>query len=267
MEDQALFIRDGDAFVGTILTQGGWDPHAANGATVLALLGHCLEDVPTLVPMTVSRFTADLVRPVPLGRRLDVVAQILREGKKIQVVQLQLLADGVEQVRATVLRLRHADMSGADRAPESTTTERPADALVPVEESERIGDLVDGPGFLRGIDMRRAPKRDGSGSGCWLRLVVPVVAGEPVRPTAQLAFGFDFANQVGVELDAPTVTLINPDVTAHVLRQPRGEWIAITGDTRFHYEAGRGVSSAELSDGDGVFAVASVSQLVQARDV
>jgi hypothetical protein len=56
-------------------------------------------------------------------------------------------------------------------------------------------------------------------------------------------------------------------VTAHVLRRPRGDWIAITGDTRFHYEAGRGVSSAELSDDDGVFAVASVSQLVQPRDV
>jgi hypothetical protein len=267
VEDAALFIRDGDAFVGTILTQGGWDPDAANGATVLALLGHCLEDVPTLVPMAMSRFTADLVRPVPIGRHLKVVASVLREGKKIQVVQLQLLAGDVEHVRATVLRLRDTDMSGAERAPDSTTDDRPADALVPPDEADRLGDLVDGPGFLRGVDLRRARTRDGSASGCWLRLVVPVVAGEPVRPTAHLAVGFDFANQVGVELDAPSVSLINPDVTAHVLRRPAGEWIAVTGDTRFHYETGRGISSATLSDLDGVFGVASVCQLVQSREV
>lgn len=265
MEDEALFIRDADAFVGTILTQGGWDPDAANGAAVLALLGHCLEDVPTLVPMAMSRFTADLVRPVPIGRRLHVTTDVLREGKKIQVVQLRLLAGDVEHVRATVLRLRDVDMSGAERAPESTTDERPADALVPPEESSRLGDLDEGPGFLRGIDMRRARTRDGSSSGCWLRFAVPVVAGEPDRATAHLTLGFDFANQVGVELDAPSVSLINPDVTAHVLRQPTGEWIAVTGDTRFHYRTGRGISSATLSDHDGVFGVASVCQLVQDR--
>ena len=51
MEAPALYLPDGDGFVGTILTQGGWDPGAQNGAVVLALLGHCLEDVPTLSPM------------------------------------------------------------------------------------------------------------------------------------------------------------------------------------------------------------------------
>lgn len=86
VEEPALFLRDGDDYVGTILIQGGWDPGQANGAMVLALLGHCLEDVPSLVPMTVSRFTADLQRPVPLGTRLRVERTVLREGKKIQVV-------------------------------------------------------------------------------------------------------------------------------------------------------------------------------------
>ncbi len=103
---EALYIRDGDGYVGTILTQGGWDPNVANGGTVLALLGHCLDEVPTLVPMTLSRFTADLHRPVPMGRRLHVVPTIVREGKKIQVVELRLLDGDVEHVRVTALRLR-----------------------------------------------------------------------------------------------------------------------------------------------------------------
>ena len=120
MEAEALYVRDGDGYVGTILTQGGWDPAGANGGTVLALLGQCLDDVPTLVPMGVSRITADLVRPVPLGRRLDVTATILREGKKIQVVLLQLLHDDVELVRLTALRLREADLR--DHAVPASTT-------------------------------------------------------------------------------------------------------------------------------------------------
>jgi hypothetical protein len=62
MEAAALYLRDGSSDVGTMLTQGGWDPKGASGGAVLALLGQCLDEVPTLVPMSVSRLTADLVR-------------------------------------------------------------------------------------------------------------------------------------------------------------------------------------------------------------
>jgi hypothetical protein len=270
MEAEALFVRDGGGYVGTILTQGGWDPNGANGGTVLALLGHCLEDVPTLVPMTVSRFTADLVRPVPIGRRLDVRSTVLREGKKIQVVQLVLVADDVEHVRVTVLRLRDADVSDAP-VPPSTTQLRPADGLPRPEESIEMRAISPAqPGFLRAVDLRRGQAADGT-TGAWVRLDAAVVAGEPVRPTARLALAVDFANLVGMDGPVAELTMINPDVTAHVLRPPRDEsdggsgWVAITGDTRFHPALARGISSAVLSDDDGVFAVASTSQLVQPR--
>ena len=266
MEAEALYVRDGDGYVGTILTQGGWDPNGANGGTVLALLGHCLEDVPTLVPMTVSRFTADLVRPVPIGRRLDVRSTVLREGKKIQVVQLLLVADDVEHVRATVLRLRDADLSASGaEIPPGTSDARPADALPRPEASvamRAISPLQ--PGFLKAVDLRRGQAADGS-TGAWVRLDAAVVAGEPVRPTARLALAIDFANLIGMDGPVAEVTMINPDVTAHVLRPPISEWVAITGDTRFHPGLGRGISSAVLSDDEGVFAMASTSQLVQPR--
>lgn len=263
MEEPALFVPEGDAFVGTIMIQGGWDPGAANGGAVLTLLGHCLEDVPTLTPMTVSRFTADLVRPVPIGRPLRVVPTVLREGKKIQVVQLQVLVDDVEYARATALRLRDADVS-ASRVPASTTDARPADALVRPDQATRVrNDTGRLAGFLQAVDMRWARTEGGSLAGTWVRLLVPVVAGEPDRPTARLAFGFDFSNLIGVDGMSATVTMINPDVTAHVLRPPISEWIAITGDTRFNPAMGRGMSSATLSDDDGVFAVVSMSQLLQ----
>ena len=265
MEEQALWVRDRDCYVGTILTQGGWDPDAANGGAVLALLGQHLDGVPSLVPMTLSRLTADLIRPVPIGRRLRIVDSILRDGKKIQLVELRVLADDLELARVSALRLRDADLTGHE-VPASTSTERPGDSLVAPEASLSFRRLApDAPGFLQAVDMRRAPTIDGTGVGAWIRLDVPVVAGEPVNATARITFGFDFANLVGM-IDHPrAMTLINPDVTAHVLRPPVSDWIAITGTTRFNPGMGRGVSSAELSDTDGVYATVSMSQLIQPR--
>jgi hypothetical protein len=265
VEAAALYVRDGDGYVGTILTQGGWDPAVANGGTVLALVGQVLDAVPTLVPMTVGRFTADLHRPVPIGTHLRVEPTILREGKKLQVVLLRVLVGDVEHLRVTALRLRDEDVDAGDLA--STTDARPGDALVAPDQARDLRDLTreNVPGFLRAVDMRRATTLDGSAIGAWLRLEVPVVAGEATTPTARLAAVFDYANLIGMDDHPQQVSLINPDVTAHVLRPPVGEWVAITGTTRFNPAMGRGLSLAEFSDTEGVFAVGSTSQLIQPR--
>jgi acyl-coenzyme A thioesterase PaaI-like protein len=261
VEALAMYVRDGEAFVGTELIQGGWDPNAANGGAVLALLGQVLDTVPTLVPMGVSRFTADLVRPVPLGTRLDVHHEVVREGKKIQLVELRMTSGGLDLVRASALRLRKADLGDAP-VPADTTDERPAAGLSDPESMPRLLGRGDVPaGFLRAVDMRRTPGKGGT----WVRLDTEVVAGEPNSPTARMAFSFDFANLIGLDMQTPSMVMINPDVTAQVLRSPVGEWVAVTGDTRFSGSTGRGVSAATLSDRDGPFAAATTSQLLQPR--
>src|SRR4051812_27063204 len=168
VEDAALYLPDGDGFVGTELTQGGWDPGAQNGAVVLALLGHCLEDVPTLSPMGLARLTVDLMRPVPIGPRLVVRPSIVREGKKIQVALLELVADDVVHVRATALRVGEEDLG--DEGQDLLPGPPPIDRLPAPEGCARVGDAPGAPGFLRGIEMRRAPDQ-----GVWIRLAVPVV--------------------------------------------------------------------------------------------
>ncbi|MGY1739686.1 MULTISPECIES: thioesterase family protein [unclassified Blastococcus] len=265
MPDRALFVRDGDSFVATELSQGAWDPRHANGGSTLALLAHCLDDVPTLVPMTLSRLTADLVRPLTLGRPLSVTRTVVREGRKLQLVELELVADGALCARASALRLRDADLTGLDGHPGGAPVDAAAPLVAP-EEAVSLRETSTGPtGFLQAVDMRYAPTRDGAARGVWVRLEVPVVAGEPVRPASRMALAFDYANNINVSMDAGTATTINPDVNAHVLRQSTGEWLALTGETRFHPALGRGVSTATLSDLDGVVAFVTVSQLVQPR--
>src|SRR3954451_12774826 len=109
-EAEALYVRDGDAFVGTACTQGAWAHGGQAGGAVLALLGHVLEDIPTLTPMSLTRLTVDIVRPVPVGERLRVNTEVIREGKKIQVVDLTVAAGDVVTTRARALRVRDCDV-------------------------------------------------------------------------------------------------------------------------------------------------------------
>jgi hypothetical protein len=264
MTARALFLRDDtDSYVATHFSQGPWDPGAASGGAVLGLLGHCLEDVATLVPMTLARMTADLMRPVPLGRPLTVTSEVVREGRKIQLVDLHLRVDGVLYARASVLRLRDADLTAHGGLPTGTPADIPPQLAPPDEAVSLRESAPDAGGFLDGVDMRHAPRLDGPGDGMWVRLTVPVIAGEPVRSTARTALAFDCANNAGADFGARTASAINPDVSAHVLRPPTGEWLALTGLTRFAPALGRGVSAVTLSDVDGAVAEVTICQLVQ----
>jgi hypothetical protein len=265
MEARAMFVRDGDAFVGTTLTQGGWDRRHMNGAAVLSLLGHCLDDVPALVPMVLARFTADLARPLPIGPRLRVVPEVVREGKKLQLVQLRITVDDVDHAWATALRLRVDDISNRPALPESSAATPTADQLLAPRQASMRDVNPDVPGFLHAIDLARAPRLDGKGSGYWARLDTPVVAGEANRASSFITFAFDCANVMGIDNPMANVTMINPDVTAHVLRPPADEWIAVTGDTFVAPGMGRSMTVATYTDSRGMYAQGSLSQLVQPR--
>jgi hypothetical protein len=264
-EEQALYIRDGDAFVGTRCTKGPWHDGQSGGA-VLALLGHVLEDVPTLPSMSLTRLTVDIVRPVPVGERLFVEAEVLREGKKIQVVDLALRAGDTVTTRARALRIRDRDVRPPKGLPFSTDLANPSAQLPPPEDLEGVDHRPGTPEFLRyGAELRRTRQPLNGVHAIWCRLRVPVVAGEPVRATSRAALPLDLGNMIGVDLDPARASSINPDVSGHLCRAPVGEWIALTGHTYYSHAVGHGVSMATMSDAEGVFGVTSTSQLLDPR--
>jgi hypothetical protein len=107
----------------------------------------------------------------------------------------------------------------------------------------------------------RLATRD-EGGVTWSRLRVPLVDGEPVTPLVRLATICDFASGTGNPIDFTRFTSINPDLSLHVLREPRGEWIGITARTSIEPD-GIGQSSATLFDEEGAVARALVSLLVE----
>lgn len=264
-EHQALYQRDADAFVGTGATRSSWHANGQSGGAVLALLGHVLEDVPTLTPMSLTRLTVDIVRPVPVGERLHVTPKVVREGKKIQVVELTVSTDHLECTRARALRIRDSDLGSAGvPLPPSTTDTDPAAGLPPPEELAGVEHREGVADFLRfGAECRRTPAPVDGLHGLWLRMRIPVVAGEPVRATSRATLPMDCVNLIGVEGLVRGVSMINADVSAHVFRMPRGEWVAMTGHTYFNHAVGHGMSMATMSDHQGVFGVSSTSQILQ----
>jgi Thioesterase-like superfamily len=266
-EAEALYLQDGDAFVGTAYTQGAWGHGGQAGGAVLALLGHVLEDVPTLTPMSLTRLTVDIVRPVPVGQRLHVATEVLREGKKIQVVDLAISADDVVTTRARALRVRDRDVAGLEGLPISTSDLNPSATVPPPEELNGVDQLPSIPAFLKhGCELRRTLEPVDGIHVVWCRLRIPVVAGEPVRAASRAAAPLDLVNMMGVRLDKRRVTSINPDVTGHLCRAPAGEWVALTGHTYYSHEVAHGVSMAVMSDEAGVFGVTSTSQILDVLD-
>lgn len=267
--DDALYVRDGAGFVGTVCTGGPWHGGQSGGA-VLALLGHVLEDVPTLTPMSLTRLTVDIVRPVPVGRMLFVDTDILREGKKIQLVDLAIrTADDVVTTRARALRIRDRDLSGAAGLPASTTDAHPWTTIPAVDTLESVEHRPGVAEFLRlGAEMRRSDRAVDGVHTAWVRLRVPVVGGETVRATSLAALPLDIVNMIGVaHLDPAVVSSINPDVTGHVGRAPVGEWVALTGNTYYDTAVGHGVSMGVMSDVEGTFGITSTSQILDVLDV
>jgi hypothetical protein len=258
-DGDGFYVVDKRSFVPTILTQGPWDPGAQHGGPVAGLLTSIVEATPSLVSMQVARLTVDLLRPVPL-EPLEFERQVVREGKRIQAVDVQLLHGSDMVARASALRIRlGADLSamappaGPDiPGPESAEELEPAPAYV--------------PGVRRAVDVRIVPEALVPGRQVmWLRVGVPVLAGHRMAPVPMLAVVADFTSLAGLPAGArAAAAAINGDLNLHVLRPPEGPWIALEGRTTFS-AAGIGQSSAVLSDLRGPVAVASCAQVVDPK--
>ncbi len=105
---EAIYKVEGATIQTSAFAGGPWDPGLQHGAAPSSLICWAVERLPSPAPMRVARLTVDLMRPVPVAP-LTVETEILREGRKIQLVAVRLLADGKEVVRATALRIRKQD--------------------------------------------------------------------------------------------------------------------------------------------------------------
>jgi hypothetical protein len=257
----ALFVRRGDAYIATELTQGPWNPEHQHGGPVCALLATLVEAVPTLVSMRCGRLTVELMRTVPVAE-LEASTRIVREGKRVQLVEAVLAHDGVDVARASALRVRIGDSAEALDLPHRPD-ESPPRAPVGHAGSRMEQAGLPLPGFIRALDLDQVVGGIGRGTPAisWYRLRVPVVAGEVMSPLARVAAVADFTSGTANFLPINRWSSINADVTLNMLRPAVGEWIAV--DAIAHVAGdGIGHSRASLYDVEGFVGSGATTQIV-----
>ena len=84
----------------------------------------------------------------------------------------------------------------------------------------------------------------------WMRLRHPLLPGEPLSRSTRLAATADFGNGVSAALPFERFLFINADLTIHLQRLPRGEWIGLDARTLLH-DGGTGLAEAVLHDEQG----------------
>jgi hypothetical protein len=256
---EAIYRLDG-ARVHTRKWAGGpWNHAMQHGSAPASLIARVAEHMPTLAPMRVARITIDLMRPVPIAT-LDVETEIVREGRKIQLSNIRLLADGTEVVRASVLKIRKIDLPLPPEA-----TERNVELPLPetLTDAPLQGDPVP---FLTGLSMRDAKGafRIPGPAAIWYRANRPIIEGETISPLMRAAVAADFCNGASSVLPWESWTFINADLTITLAREPVGEWVLLDAET-WAAPHGSGIAFAKLADTNGYFGRAVQNILIEKR--
>ncbi len=235
-DTDALYEPNGALLVPGPLTVGPWSPDAQHGGPVAALLARTVEATPAPGPMQVVRLTVELLRPVPM-RPLQASAVVTRPGKKVQLVDASVSADGVEVALARALRIRKAPVAVPTQQPQPPSPLPPTDLARPATAPTRTA-------FAEAVDLRffKGGWDELGPVVMWTRLTVPVVAGEQPSPLQRTVAAADFGNGVSRILDFESHVFINPDLTVALSRVPTGEWIGFDVVSRL---SGDGFGQAE----------------------
>lgn len=266
--DDALFVADGDAYVPTGHARGPWDDRQLHGGPVAGLLAREIERAdPGAGGMVVVRLTYEFFGPVPM-EPLTVRADVVKPGRRTQVVEAELAVDGRPIVRARAVRMRRADIAvpaiacgpGADAVPGGADPD-----AFPRGPMERFGEATEAF-HLTGMELRFASGSflEPGPAVTWFRPRFPLVAGEPASPLARVAMAADFGNGISRVLDFPSHLFINTDLTVHLHREPAGEWVLL--DARTAIDArGVGLAESRLFDEHGALGISAQSLYVEPR--
>ena len=254
---EALYLPDGDRFVPTVATTGPWDPGAQHGGPTSALLARAVEQVPSDEPMHVTRLTYDLLRPVPMTP-LSIETEVIRSSRRISVVEARLLADDKLVMRVAALRIRAGDLELPDGVvPDDPPPGEPGtgELAIALGDGNAYNDIGVEIRFLEGGFQHAGP------GTAWVRLRVPVVAGEEPTPLQRAAAAADLGNGLSSVLKMRDWLYINPDLSVHVARPPEGEWIGMRAVT-YPFGTGTGLAESAMYDSSGRFARAAQSLLI-----
>ncbi len=259
----AYELLDNGSYRASLLTRGPWHPEHQHAGPPIALVCRAIERVAVGRGLThISRLTANLLRPVPIGE-LDIELATDYAGRNAGHFSARLMAGGKEVARFTALAQREnevclpADLPGhplpmAPKEPE----ESPLDIFPFASEHVGYADLVE----------TRVAKGSLFHGPCavWFRLRHPLLTNELPSVYQRVAVAADSGNGISAILDLKTYTFVNSDLTVNLLRRPQGQWICLDARTYLGPDGG-GLAESALYDSQGFIGRATQSLSVSRR--
>ncbi|MGE2835388.1 acyl-CoA thioesterase domain-containing protein [Mycobacterium sp. SMC-4] len=257
MTSPAFFVPDGDTFRPTDLACGPWG-HTISGNYVGGLLGHVVErdaGDPELQP---ARLTVDLLRPASIDEPVRVETSVVREGRRLKLVDATMTQSGTLVGRANALFLRRGEQPTAERFTTEVTMPPvpPASTPVPPHVVTLVwsyGKNGDTPSLGLDAWAHRGPKY------IWTRELGPMVEGVELTPFVRAALAGDMASSL-THFGPDGLPFINADYTLTLSRLPRTDYIGLAALTH-HSDQGVATGTALVVDQEGPIGTATATAL------
>jgi hypothetical protein len=265
MVDALFEPLESDRYLPTDLARGPWSPDSLHGGPVGALLAGAVEGL--LEGLHPARVTVELLRPAPVAP-LRVTTRVIRPGRKVRLVAAEAVEDdGTVVAMSTVLGIQRGEvalpaaaMAEPDHVPPGpdTVSHEGDGGMTVIGEWDAFHNAGVDHRFVAGAFLDPGPATD------WIRLRVPVVAGEATTPLQRVLAAADFGNGISNVADFTRLLFINPDLTVHLHRLPVGEWVCLDAASRLEAH-GVGLAQSALWDERGSLGRSLQSLLVAPR--
>lgn len=264
MPEPAFYVStEQRRFRATELTRGPWSPDHQHAGPPAALLARAVEaELPTDAALQVVRLTVEILRPVPITE-LTVTTEVVHAGRKLRMLEATLAdAGGKPLLRARAVALRTEEMALPQTVPGPVLAVPEPAQSSPFELPFFTSDT----GYHKAMEIRIARGEFGCGPvAAWMRMRVPLVAGERPSPLQRVVTAADSGNGVSLVLDTRRYTFVNPDLSVYLHRQPVGEWVGLDAVTTPQAH-GIGLADTLLLDERGPIGRGCQSLIIQRRE-
>jgi hypothetical protein len=254
--------HDDGTFEATVATSSPWDLSAQHGGPPAALLARAVDATTDDPAFTIARLTVDMLGTIPRGR-VRTEAEVVRPGRRVELVAARLYVDERLACSATAWRVRET--------PDSTAHLVDPPAVLPALPASEDTSYFEGVspdwGYGPSVEWRFVEGGFRAATGrarLWSRVRLPLVAGEETAPLHRLMVVADSVNGVTMRLPLREWWSIPNTLTVTVERVPTEEWLFLDAATDLSPH-GRGVAHATVSDPAGVLAHVTQPLLVSPR--
>jgi hypothetical protein len=266
---ESVFQADGRRFTPTAHARGPWDERTLHGGAPAALIAGAFERMEPGSELPIARLVFEFLRPIPCAP-LTLSTRVVRAGRRVQELAAEMHAGEQLVCRASALRVREVPGDLPESVQPDHELRPPAAERLPgPERGKALRFALDGSAGASfgasAMEMRWLTDPWAPGPGrVWMRLRHPVLADERPTPLVLLAASADFGNGVSAVLPFERFLYINADLSIHLHRPPRGEWIGLDARTLLH-SGGTGLAESVLHDQQGPVGRAFQALVVQPR--